>query len=139
MRDSPEAADGEARVVAPAVCRVLLPVLRVEVQRVGGQRRFVKAAVDIEIERADGALAFEATRVAPFRPRSLDVSVVLDLMIHDLDLILSIVPSEVESVEAVGVPVLTDVDAIVADSEPVVTPRTRRRTGRLLTRTTRAT
>jgi predicted dehydrogenase len=40
--------------------------------------------------------------------RSLDIDVVLDLMIHDLDLILSIVPSEVESVEAVGVPVLTD-------------------------------
>ena len=40
--------------------------------------------------------------------RSLDIDVVLDLMIHDLDLILSIVPSEVESVEAVGVPVLTN-------------------------------
>jgi predicted dehydrogenase len=40
--------------------------------------------------------------------RSLDIDVVLDLMIHDLDLILSIVASEVESVEAVGVPVLTN-------------------------------
>ena len=39
--------------------------------------------------------------------RSLDIDVVLDLMIHDLDLILSMVPAEVESVEAVGVPVLT--------------------------------
>lgn len=39
--------------------------------------------------------------------RSLDIDVVLDLMIHDLDLLLSLVPSEVESVEAVGVPVLT--------------------------------
>ena len=39
--------------------------------------------------------------------RSIDIDVVLDLMIHDLDLILSMVPSEVESVEAVGVPVLT--------------------------------
>ena len=39
--------------------------------------------------------------------RSLDIDVVLDLMIHDLDLILSLVPSEVDSVEAVGVPVLT--------------------------------
>ena len=39
--------------------------------------------------------------------RSMDIDVVLDLMIHDLDLILSMVPSEVESVEAVGVPVLT--------------------------------
>ena len=40
--------------------------------------------------------------------RSLDIDVVLDLMIHDLDLILSLVPSEVERVEAVGVPVLTN-------------------------------
>ncbi len=40
--------------------------------------------------------------------RSLDIDVVLDLMIHDLDLILSLVPSEVECVEAVGVPVLTN-------------------------------
>jgi predicted dehydrogenase len=40
--------------------------------------------------------------------RSLDIDVVLDLMIHDLDLILSLVPSEIERVEAVGVPVLTN-------------------------------
>ena len=40
--------------------------------------------------------------------RSLDIDVVLDLMIHDLDLILSLVPSQVERVEAVGVPVLTN-------------------------------
>jgi predicted dehydrogenase len=40
--------------------------------------------------------------------RSLDIDVVLDLMIHDLDLILSLVPSDVERVEAVGVPVLTN-------------------------------
>lgn len=52
-------------------------------------------------------MALEATRVAPFRPRSLDVSVVLDLMIHDLDLILSLVPSELVEVRAVGGPVMT--------------------------------
>ncbi len=44
----------------------------------------------------------EAVRVAPFRPRSLDVSVVLDLMIHDLDLILALADSPLESVAAVG-------------------------------------
>ena len=49
----------------------------------------------------------EAERLAPFVPRSLDVDVVLDLMIHDLDLLLSIVPQELESLEAVGVAVLT--------------------------------
>ncbi|MEI6159338.1 MAG: Gfo/Idh/MocA family oxidoreductase, partial [Roseococcus sp.] len=52
-------------------------------------------------------MALEATRIAPFRPRSLDVSVVLDLMIHDLDLILSLVPSELVEVRAVGGPVMT--------------------------------
>ena len=49
----------------------------------------------------------EVHRLGTSPDRSLDIDVVLDLMIHDLDLILSVVPSEVESVEAVGVPVLT--------------------------------
>ena len=49
----------------------------------------------------------EVHRLGTSPERSLDIDVVLDLMIHDLDLILSIVQSEVESVEAVGVPVLT--------------------------------
>lgn len=52
--------------------------------------------------------AIEAVRVAPFRPRSLDVSVVLDLMIHDLDLILSLVDAPLEEVRAVGGPVMTE-------------------------------
>jgi predicted dehydrogenase len=49
----------------------------------------------------------EVHRLGTFPERSLDIDVVFDLMIHDLDVVLSIVPSEVESVEAVGVPVLT--------------------------------
>jgi len=49
----------------------------------------------------------EVHRLGTFGGRSLDIDVVLDLMIHDLDLILSLVPSEVAGVEAVGVPVLT--------------------------------
>jgi len=49
----------------------------------------------------------EVHRLGTSPERSLDIDVVLDLMIHDLDLILSIVASEVENVEAVGVPVLT--------------------------------
>ena len=49
----------------------------------------------------------EVHRLGTSPERSLDIDVVLDLMIHDLDLILSVVKSEVESVEAVGVPVLT--------------------------------
>jgi predicted dehydrogenase len=50
----------------------------------------------------------ECHRLAPFVDRGTDVDVVLDLMIHDLDVILSLVAAEVESVEAVGVPVLSE-------------------------------
>ena len=46
-------------------------------------------------------------RLGTFPERSLDIDVVFDLMIHDLDIVLSLVRSEVESIEAVGVPVLT--------------------------------
>ena len=49
----------------------------------------------------------EVHRLGTFPDRSLDIDVVFDLMIHDLDVLLSIVPSEVTSVEAVGVAVLT--------------------------------
>ena len=49
----------------------------------------------------------EVHRLGAFPERSLDIDVVFDLMIHDLDVVLSLVPSEVEAVEAVGVPVLT--------------------------------
>jgi predicted dehydrogenase len=50
----------------------------------------------------------ECHRLAPFVERGTDVDVVLDLMIHDIDVISSLVRSPVERVEAVGVPVLTD-------------------------------
>ena len=53
-------------------------------------------------------LFIEAHRLAPFKPRGTDVSVLLDLMIHDLDLILSVVASPVAEVRASGTPVLTD-------------------------------
>jgi len=50
----------------------------------------------------------ECHRLAPFVERGTDVDVVLDLMIHDIDVITSLVRSPVDRVEAVGVPVLTD-------------------------------
>lgn len=49
----------------------------------------------------------EVHRLSTFPERSLDIDVVFDLMIHDLDLLLALVPSQVTEVEAVGVPVLT--------------------------------
>jgi predicted dehydrogenase len=52
-------------------------------------------------------LFIECHRLAPFKPRSLEVSVMLDLMIHDLDVILSLVNRKVTNVSAVGTPVMT--------------------------------
>ena len=49
----------------------------------------------------------EVHRLGTFPERSLDIDVVFDLMIHDLDVVLSLVPADVESIDAVGVPVLT--------------------------------
>ena len=49
----------------------------------------------------------EVHRLGTFPERSLDIDVVFDLMIHDVDVVLSLVKSDVESIEAVGVPVLT--------------------------------
>jgi predicted dehydrogenase len=61
-----------------------------------------------------GALAYvdaprfiDSDRLAPFNPRGSDVAVVLDLMIHDIDLVLTLVGGPVSEVSAVGVPVLT--------------------------------
>jgi predicted dehydrogenase len=50
---------------------------------------------------------FEAHRMGLFSPRSLDIDVILDLMIHDLDLILMLVPSQPSQISAVGIPILT--------------------------------
>ena len=53
-------------------------------------------------------LFIEASRVSPFTGRSTDIDVILDLMIHDLDLTLSIVKADVADVRAQGAPVVTD-------------------------------
>jgi predicted dehydrogenase len=53
-------------------------------------------------------LFFEVHRLGIFSPRSLDVDVVFDVMIHDLDILLSLVHSPVIDLHAVGIPILTD-------------------------------
>ncbi len=50
---------------------------------------------------------FEAHRMGIFTPRSLDIDVVMDLMVHELDIIASLVKSEVVKLDAVGIPILT--------------------------------
>jgi predicted dehydrogenase len=74
------------------------------VLQVGHLERF-SAAYQAMAGRIGAPLYIEATRIAPFKPRGTDVSVILDLMIHDLDLVLALVDSEIESVDAVGAPV----------------------------------
>ncbi|MCD6440848.1 MAG: Gfo/Idh/MocA family oxidoreductase [Candidatus Marinimicrobia bacterium] len=53
-------------------------------------------------------LFIESHRISPFNPRGTDVAVILDLMIHDIDIILALVKSDVEQIDAAGAPVLTD-------------------------------
>jgi predicted dehydrogenase len=77
------------------------------VLQVGHLERFSAAFGAME-GRLGAPLYLEATRIAPFKLRGTDVSVILDLMIHDLDLILSLVASPIESVDAVGVAVASE-------------------------------
>jgi predicted dehydrogenase len=75
--------------------------------QIGHLERFSAAFGAME-GRLGAPLYLEATRIAPFKQRGTDVSVILDLMIHDLDLVLSLVASEIESVDAVGAAVSSD-------------------------------
>jgi len=77
------------------------------VLQVGHLERF-SAAYQALAGHIGRPLYIEATRIAPFKPRGTDVSVILDLMIHDLDLVLALVGSPVESVDAVGAPVASE-------------------------------
>jgi len=54
----------------------------------------------------------ESVRIAPFKPRGTDVNVVLDLMIHDIDIIQNIVGSPVKQINSIGAPVFTDEEDI---------------------------
>lgn len=81
------------------------------VLQVGHVERFNPAILGIQ-KVLSQPIFIEVHRLAPFNPRGTEVGVVLDLMIHDLDIILHLVRSEVEEISAVGVPVLTDKEDI---------------------------
>ena len=88
---------------------IALAARRGRVLQVGHIERFSAAFRTVMGAPSGGrALSFEAVRAAPFRPRSLDVSVVLDLMIHDLDLVMELAGGEPEAVEAVGAAIASD-------------------------------
>jgi predicted dehydrogenase len=75
--------------------------------QVGHLERF-NPAVRATLPILTRPMFFEVHRLNEFTPRSLDVDVVLDLMIHDLDVVLSFVKSPVAAIRAVGLPVLSD-------------------------------
>ena len=78
---------------------------------VGQLERFNPAIVALR-PHVEKPLYFEIHRISPFPNRSLDVDVVLDVMIHDLDMISWFVQDEIQEIHAVGIPILTDkVDA----------------------------
>lgn len=64
-------------------------------------------AIRAALPHIDAPRFIESDRLAPFNPRGSDVAVVLDLMIHDIDLVFSLVGGHVSDLQAVGVPVLT--------------------------------
>lgn len=74
--------------------------------QVGHVERFNRA-VRAAMPYVDGPRFIESDRLAPFNPRGSDVAVVLDLMIHDLDLVHTLVGAPVADVQAMGIPVLT--------------------------------
>src|SRR5215467_13151235 len=80
--------------------------LNKRVLQVGHVERF-NPVVAAARELATKPQFFEIHRLAAFSPRSLDIDVVLDLMIHDIDIVLSLVPAAVREIRAVGIPVLS--------------------------------
>jgi len=76
------------------------------IAQVGHLERF-NPAVRATLPLITQPMFFEVHRLSVFTPRSLDIDVVLDLMIHDLDIVLSFVKSPVREVRAVGLPILS--------------------------------
>ena len=75
--------------------------------QVGHVERFNPAFLSVK-DVSLNPMFIEVHRLAEFNPRGTEVSVILDLMIHDIDIILSIVKSEVKTISASGVAVMTD-------------------------------
>jgi predicted dehydrogenase len=75
--------------------------------QIGHIERFNPALLAVEHYKLD-PMFIESHRLAQFNPRGTDVAVVLDLMIHDIDIILSLVHSPVRSIEANGVPIVSE-------------------------------
>jgi predicted dehydrogenase len=80
---------------------------RGRILQVGHVERFNPAVTAVE-SIVSRPMFFEVHRLGVFTPRSLDIDVVYDVMIHDLDIVLSLVNSPIADLKAVGIPVITD-------------------------------
>ncbi|HEX5326909.1 MAG TPA: Gfo/Idh/MocA family oxidoreductase [Acetobacteraceae bacterium] len=114
-----------AATLAEADALAALAAERRLVLQVGHLERFAAGHAALA-GRLGPPLYIEATRIAPFKPRGTDVSVILDLMIHDLDLILTLTDSPLESVDAVGA-------AIASAHEDIANARLRFASGAVAT------
>jgi len=85
---------------------VSVAAARKRVAQVGHLERF-NPAVRATLPILTQPMFFEVHRLSVFTPRSLDVDVVLDLMIHDLDIVLAFAKSPIKEVRAVGLPILS--------------------------------
>ncbi len=95
-----------AATLAEADELLLLALQHERVAQVGHLERF-NPAVRATLPLINRPMFFEVHRLSMFSPRALDVDVVLDLMIHDLDVVLTFVKSEVKEIRAVGLPILS--------------------------------
>jgi predicted dehydrogenase len=92
---------------------VALSIQHERVLQVGHLVRFsgVVEALRRQIKRP---LYIDSVRIAPYKPRGTDVNVILDLMVHDLDLILSLVDAPLVSLDAAGAPVISPSEDIAS-------------------------
>jgi predicted dehydrogenase len=95
-----------ATTVAEADKLVALAKANGRIAQAGHLERF-NPAVRATVPLLKQPMFFEVHRLSVFTPRSLDVDVILDLMIHDLDVVLSFVKSPVKEIRAVGLPILS--------------------------------
>jgi predicted dehydrogenase len=95
-----------ARTVAEADELIAIAERHGRIAQAGHLERF-NPAVRATFPLLTQPMFFEVHRLSVFSPRSLDVDVVLDLMIHDLDIVLAFVQSPVKEVHAVGLPILS--------------------------------
>ncbi len=95
-----------AATLAEADEMVRLAATHKRVAQVGHLERF-NPAVRATLPLVNRPMFFEVHRLSVFSPRALDVDVVLDLMIHDLDIVLTFAKSPVKDIRAVGLPILS--------------------------------